>query len=98
MGVVEPVRVLDAVEEPERVMRGRVLDVRAHGRALAVEPARIHSGALHLINIVSQRHRSLSSQGARYGIDNEGLIGLCFLPCGIGNISAFCVIRSFYSH
>ncbi|KZV62756.1 MFS general substrate transporter [Peniophora sp. CONT] len=24
--------------------------------------------------------------GARYGIENEGLIGLCFLPSGVGNI------------
>ena len=47
MGVAEPVRVLDAVEESECIMRGRVLDIRAHGGALAVEPARVYSGALH---------------------------------------------------
>ncbi|KXN82691.1 Quinidine resistance protein 1 [Leucoagaricus sp. SymC.cos] len=27
----------------------------------------------------------LSSQGKRYGIENEALIGLCFIPLGIGN-------------
>ena len=48
MGVAKPVRVLDAVEESERVMRGRVLDVRAYGGALALEPARVYSGAFYL--------------------------------------------------
>jgi hypothetical protein len=24
-------------------------------------------------------------QGKRYGIENEAIIGLCFLPLGIGN-------------
>ena len=28
-----------------------------------------------------------SSQGKRYGIENEALIGVCFLPLGIGNAS-----------
>lgn len=38
-----------------------------------------------VIYIEAKAHNCVS-QGARYGIENEGLIGLCFLPSGIGNI------------
>lgn len=53
----------------------------------SIDPAAIHNCTYPIYEVILL-HRTSYAQGKRYGIENEAIIGLCFLPLGIGNAGA----------
>ena len=86
MGVAEPLWLYDAFAKPECIVCGGMLDGCAYGRTHDLEPTRVYSRTYRLSLAILSKADAWCVQGARYGIDNEGLIGLCFLPSGVGEM------------
>ena len=67
-----------------RLVDGIQLNVAYHGVDSIVDTHCVHHRTC-ANGFTSLAHSLAGSKGARYGITSEGLIGLLFLPNGIGN-------------